>query len=169
MGGLDALKARLSDVPGIETLTLARVGGRDCYGFDGLIAGVDPSSSEDQVVDAIRKASRLRQSNVTSSDATLPPQPIPPMIPLKDGFMSTPAPGGFAASLRAMMDDARAGVAKARADGLAQVKDAVGKLDEAKAATAHVAGQMAKTIQAEADAVMAELGQISNNLTGDGD
>ena len=75
-----------------------------------------------------------------------------------------PAPGSFAAGIRRMMDEARDGVAKARADGLAQVGEAVGKLNEAKVATTHVAGKMAAAIEDEAADVMAELGQISNDL-----
>ncbi len=78
--------------------------------------------------------------------------------------MTAPAPGSFAASLKAMMDEARAGVAQARADGLATVQTAVGKLADAKTATLHVAGTMAKTIEDEASSVLAELGQISNDL-----
>lgn len=81
--------------------------------------------------------------------------------------MSAPAPGSFAASIRAMMDEARAGVAKAREDGIAKVGEAVGKLNEAKVATVNVAGSMAKTIEDEAAAVMSELGQISNSLGGE--
>lgn len=94
----------------------------------------------------------------------LPPAPTitPPAAPA--ALAPKPAPGGFAASLRAMMDEARDGVAKARADGLAMVKDAVGKLEEAKQATAKVAGNMASQIHDEAASVMAELGQISNDL-----
>jgi hypothetical protein len=49
--------------------------------------------------------------------------------------MSTPIPGSFAASMRAMMDEARAGVAQARADGVAKVGEAVSKLNDAKVAT----------------------------------
>lgn len=78
--------------------------------------------------------------------------------------MTTPAPGSFAASLRAMMDDARKGVEQARSDGLARVGEAVGKLNEAKAATAKVACSMAQTIEDEAAAVLSEVGQISSDL-----
>jgi len=78
--------------------------------------------------------------------------------------MTTPAPGSFAASIKAMMDEARAGVAKARSDGIAAVGEAVGKLNDAKTATAHVAGKMVQTIHDEAASVLAELGQVSNDL-----
>lgn len=77
------------------------------------------------------------------------------------------APGSFASKLKAMMDTARAGVEQAREEGLSKVTEAVSKLDEAKAATVHVTGTMAKTIADEADAVMSELGLISNDLTGE--
>lgn len=76
-------------------------------------------------------------------------------------------PVSFAASIKAMMDDAKAGVAKAREDGLAKVGEAVGKLHEAKGAVTQVSHKMAKTIEDEAASVMAELGQISNDLTGE--
>lgn len=77
--------------------------------------------------------------------------------------MTAPA-GSFAAGLKAMLDEARAGLEQSRADGLAQVQGAVGKLNEAKVATAHVSAKMAKTIEDEAANALAELGQISNDL-----
>lgn len=78
--------------------------------------------------------------------------------------MTTPASGSFAASLKAMLDEARAGLVQARAEGTAMVQEAVGKLNEAKAATAKVAGNMAQQIHDEAASAMSELGQISNDL-----
>lgn len=91
--------------------------------------------------------------------------PIPP-VNISEGKprMTTPAPGSFAASIRAMMDEARAGVAQARADGLAKVGDAVGKLTDAKVSIAKVSASMATTIEEEAASVLSELGQISNDL-----
>lgn len=143
------LKLRLADVPGIETLTLQLMGGRSCYGFAGKIAAVDPLASDEEIEDAIRNAARL------PSVAMIPDKP-------KEAPMTKPAAGSFAASLRALMDEARSGVAQARADGLAKVSDAVAKLGQAKEAVTHVTGSMAKTIEDEAAAVLAELGQISN-------
>jgi hypothetical protein len=76
--------------------------------------------------------------------------------------LAKPASGSFAASIRAIMDDARADIEQARADGLSKVREAVGKLTEAKAAIVQVTNSMAKTIEDEAASVTAELGQISN-------
>lgn len=42
---LAALKAALSDVAGIDALTMTQIGGRLVFGFNGLIAAVDPSSN----------------------------------------------------------------------------------------------------------------------------
>lgn len=168
---LAGLKAKLADIAGIEGLTETIIGGRRVYGFDGLLAAVDINSDQAAVEAAIRNGVALRAERVDGVGlaavaggldlAPFPPQP-------KGKPMSTPAPGSFAASIRAMMDEARDGVARARADGLTQVRDAVGKLHEAKDATIHVAGQMAATIEDEAASVMSELGQISNDLGGEG-
>lgn len=100
------------------------------------------------------------------SEALLPAVELAPP-PAAKTARAPVVPGSFAASIRAMMDEARQGIAQARAEGLAKVGAAVGKLNEAKAATAHVTGQMVATIESEAADVMAELGQFSNALGGE--
>lgn len=159
-GGMSVheLKQALREVPGVEGLTLAYApNGYELVTIAGRTVEVSPSTSNEAI-----RAEFL--APVTST-------PIPPMAPINQPqgkpMTTTPAPGSFAAGIRAMMDEARAGVAKARADGLATVGAAVGKLNEAKDATAHVAGSMAASIESEAADVMAELGQISNSLGGE--
>jgi uncharacterized protein YicC (UPF0701 family) len=91
------------------------------------------------------------------------PAPTPlPSVEIAKAETPKPQNAGFAASIRAMMDEARSDLAKAREEGLSKVKNAVGKLTEAKAAVVQVSGSMAKTIEDEAASVMAEIGQISN-------
>lgn len=108
--------------------------------------------------DEIAAALHLEQTTGSVSATPLPPAPTI-TAPKK------PVPSGsFAASLRAMMDEARASLEQARNDGTTQVKNAVEKLTVAKQAVGKVSGQIAKTISDEADDVMAELGQISNDL-----
>lgn len=58
----------------------------------------------------------------------------------------------------------RAGVEQARTDGLTKVTEAVGKLNDAKAATTKVAAGMAKQIEDEAASALSDLGQISNEI-----
>lgn len=170
---LAALKAALSDVPGIDTLSETIVGGRRVFGFAGLVAAVDPRSDMTAIEAAIRNAASMRtQGKIVATQApsitTTTPLPQVLLTPApaqpQGKPMTTPAPGSFAASIKAMMDEARAGVAQARADGLAKVTEAVGKLHDAKAATAKVASNMVQTIEDEAAAAMSELGQISNDL-----
>lgn len=166
--GIHDLKMRMTDVAGIETLTVTEIGGRKVFGFNGLIAAVDPSATDQEIEDAIRNAASLARFGRTPEEKqtasvlpvpSLTPEPARKVIP-----MTAPKPGSFAADLRAMMDTAREGVAQARREGMAKVGEAVGKLNDAKTATAHVAGKMASAIEDEAADVMAELGQISNDL-----
>ena len=105
------------------------------------------------------------EDHLVAAIAEFTPTPLP-VVNLTEAkpVMTTPAPGSFAASIRAMMDEARAGVAQARTDGLAKVGQAVGKLSEAKVSIAKVSASMATTIEEEAASVLSELGQISNDL-----
>jgi hypothetical protein len=161
------LKMRLADVAGIETLTLTQIGGRQVFGFNGLIAAVDPLATDQDIENAIREAADLAKFGRSAADkqtaALLPSISLNPE-PRKVEPMSTPKPGGFAAGLKAMMNEAREGVVQAQREGIAKVGEAVSKLNEAKTATVHVAGKMASAIEGEAADVMAELGQISNDL-----
>lgn len=163
---LAKLKAALGHIPGIDDLTETIIGGRRVYGFNGLIAAVDMSADHGAVEKAIRTASALRTAAPVPDSAPVQIATPLPATPATGKPMSNPAPGSFAASLRAMMDEARAGVQQARTDGLAKVGDAVKKLNDAKVATAHVASTMAKTIEDEAATVLSELGQVSNDLGG---
>lgn len=156
MGTISDLKTRLADVPGIETLTSQTLLGRQVFGFNGLIAGVDMNATDQEIEDAIRATAGLALNR--------PATPLPIVNLTEPRPMTTPAPGSFAASLKALMDDARAGVVQARADGVVKVGAAVKKLGDAKAAVTHVTDTMAAAIEGEASDVMAELGQISNDL-----
>jgi hypothetical protein len=158
------IKNRLRAViPGIDNLTMALEAGSQVYTVNGISATVGAFASDAEIETAIRAALGAPAAPVAT------PLPSVNITEQAKPVMTAPAPaqGSFAASIRAMMDEARAGVAQARADGLAKVSDAVGKLGEAKAATLHVAGTMAQTIEDEAASVMAELGQISNSLGGE--
>lgn len=186
---LDRLKASLSDVPGLNSLSVTEIAGRKVYGFNGVIAAVDPKADEVETERAIRKAAamvppklpepivRMQPSTPTSPaaivtsgliDMQAPPRPSPlPSVSIQPASpkpMTTPAPGSFSASLKAMLDEARAGVEQARADGLTKVTEAVGKLNDVKASTSKVAAGMAKQIEDEAASALSDLGQISNEI-----
>lgn len=156
---INDLKDRLRDIPGIEGLTMTLIAGRQQFCFNGMIAATDPLATDQEIEDAIRSAAQLAAFGRPSQSTPLPTVNLTEPKP-----MTAPSPGSFAASIRAMMDEARAGVAQARTDGLAKVGEAVGKLNDAKVATTKVAGTMAQTIEDEAASVLSELGQISNDL-----
>lgn len=145
---LAALKARLSDVPGIETLTLTQIGGRLVFGFNGLVAAVDPSATEDQVVSAIRTTSALR------------PAPMPPVQPQpKAKPMSVTGASHAGMSLKKMLEDRKQAMAAAHS----KVESSFAKLDQATAALDSVGDKVA----AEADDLMASIGQFTNSLGGE--
>ena len=144
--GLAEVKARLAHIAGIDNLKVEPTPrGDEIYSLGDVKAIVPQGGNRESMTYLAEKLSN----------------------PFEEKTMSAPAPGSFAASIKAMMDEARAGVTKAREDGLAKVGDAVGKLNEAKVATVAVAGSMAKAIEDEAAEVMSELGQISNDLGGE--
>lgn len=166
-GGMSVheLKQALSDVPGVESLTMVQApNGNTLVTIAGQTVEVSPAASNAEIALAFREPA-MSTPNVAVTP--LPPSVAYAPAPTRTAPMTTPAaPGSFAASLKAMMDEARAGIVQARADGAAKVSDAVSKLNEAKTATAHVAGTIAATIEDEAADVMRELGQISNDLGG---
>jgi hypothetical protein len=167
------LKARLGAIPGIEEATSDIEGGQRVFKISGKTIAVGRFAFDNEIERAIRKAFGMSDEIHTTELPAAPlivavPEPVAEAPkPVELAVPPAPAPkpqGSFAASLRVMMDEARAGVAQARADGLAKVTDAISKLTEARTATIRVTGSMAQTIEDEAASVMAELGQISNDL-----
>jgi len=168
---LAALKDKLVGVPGIGALTQTNIGGRMTFGFNGLVVGVDPSKTDDEIATAILEAADAQQASKAPPFAAPPmtiatPMPQPAAAAAapqpKATTMSNPAPGSFAAGIKAILENAQATVARAQADGFAKVNAAAGKLADAAVHTTVVAENMAQNISDQADAVLAELGQISN-------
>lgn len=171
---LAALKDKLVGVPGISGLTQTNVGGRMVFGFDGLVVGIDPSKTDDEIASTLIEAADAKQAGgaVVASDtiaaslATPMPQPAAAQAAPqpKAKTMTTPAPGSFSARLKSMLDTAKSGLDQAQAAGEARVKEAVGKLADAQVATAKVSESMAKQIEDAASSALADLGQISNEI-----
>lgn len=177
---LSVLKAGLSDIPDIDALTETTIGGRRVYGLNGMVTAVDINSSASATAAAIRQTIAMRAAGkivvqvetpapaAAPAASVAPTTPIPPvtLIPAKPKAnpMSTPAPGSFAASLKAMMDEAKSGLALAQTAGRARVQEAVGKFADATVATGKVSESMAKQIEDAASSALADLGQISNEI-----
>lgn len=164
---IGAIKARCSDVPGIETLTLRNIGGRLVAGFDGLLVAADARTTEEHVVDAIRKAAAGRaRGNLAMPNLDYAPRPTSDFLknlaannPPKDQPMSSITGAGHAStSIHAML----AARKKAIQDAHQKVQDSFAKLDKATDALNAVGDK----VSAEADDLLASIGQISNELVG---
>lgn len=151
---IDDLKARLRDVPGIDTLTMQTLAGKQMFCFSGMIAAVDPQATDQEIEDAIRgAAARLETYRTTSAI----PTPLPAVNLTEPNSMTdTPSPTGFVPgeisslfkSLRARKD---AMVADIMANG-------------AEVANILTAGEaMAASLKAEGEALKAEFAQLTNN------
>jgi hypothetical protein len=138
--------------------------------MDGKTVMVSQMATDDEIAAALHRgnAASGSQNQATNNYSTYAGQlaaatPLPP-APTITPVAKPAAQGSFAASLKAIVDEAKAGIEQAKADGLAQVRDAVGDLSKAKEATLRVTGNMASTVKSQAADIMAELGQISNDL-----
>lgn len=158
----EAIKAKLADVPGIEQLAFTLVGDRLVAAFNGITTSTAHNASEDQMIAAIRNAASLRVAQLRNPDEPAPVELSPQPLPVKGPSMTKPAPGGFAAQIRSMMDGARNRLAQAQADGIAKVSDAVNAHERAVGQVVAVTTTMVQTIEDETAAALAELGQISN-------
>ena len=166
---LDAekIKAKLADVPGIEQLAFTEVGDRLVAAFGGITTSTAFNASEDQMIAQIRNAASLRVAQLRNYDEPAPeelsPQPLPsPTAAPEVKPMATPSPFGFAAQLKAMMQQARADLANVKAEGIATVQSAVEEHVQAGLQVKAVTAAMASTIKAETADILSELGQISN-------
>lgn len=195
----DYMKIRLADWPEMATATTVLKGNKQIISIGGREVTVGPWASDLEIEVALRLAFHrpkvttmpetengngateplqteataiatvpVDQSAEASASTPLPPRPTLATVAASPARRPV-APGSFVAGLRAMMDEATAGIAQAQADGHAKVKDAVDKLAGAKEATLRVSGNIAQTIGDQADDIMAELGQISNSLGGEND
>ncbi|WP_342711524.1 hypothetical protein AAFG13_06690 [Bradyrhizobium sp. B124] len=137
------LKSRLPDVPGIETLTLALSAGhqRLTWADGSMSANVGAFASDQDIEDAIRNAHRLPSVALipeTSQGAT----------------MSVTGAGFAGGNLKTQL----AAIRQKMQDGQAKMAASLAKMDQA--ATAH--NQLADTVSAEADALLADIGQFTN-------
>jgi hypothetical protein len=165
----EAIKAKLPDVQGIEQLAFTLVGDRLVAAFNGRTTSVAHNANEDQMILAIRNAAALPAA--PEAPVVLNPQPLPtapPPAAPKVKPMASPAPGGFAADLKAILDNAKLRVAQSQNNARAKVNDAAGRLVDVATQVDRVGDHMAQQINEQADSVLAELGQISNMPPVDG-
>lgn len=156
------LKARLADVPGIETLTAQLLGGRLVFGFNGLIAAVDPLADDQEIEDAIRHAADLAKFGRNPVEKTpLPPVGLMPAQTLGGSPMSSGTGASHASlKLKDLMNLHKERIAALLDDGMAKVQAGFDK--QLQGATA--LGKLGDKVNAEGDDILSTVGQFTNDL-----
>jgi hypothetical protein len=167
---ISELKLRLADVPGIETLTMQLIGGRQVFGFNGLIAAVDPMATDQEIETAIRDAADLakfgrgpaeKQAAATDSAALIPSVQLAPATnPTGAKPMSVTGAGHAGLKLRELMDAHKRRIAQLLDDNLAKVQAGFDKQLQGAAAV----GTLGDKVNAEGDDLLASVGQFTNDL-----
>lgn len=148
------IKARLSDVPGIDAMSVSNIAGRITFGMNGKIAAVYERASDAEIDAAIR-------STFGGHVTPLPPAPAaapPTIIPTKETSVSVTGAGHVGTSLKDMLAQRKAKIAAAH-DKLSANFD---KLDQATAAL----DTLGDKVGSEADDLMSVVGQFTNDLGG---
>lgn len=138
------LKSRMSDIPGIDGLTMQLANGQQVFTIGDVMASTGAFASDDEIETAIRNAVRL------------------PSVPLiaeetKDAPMSSVTGARSAStSLKQMMEEAK----KSVADGMAEVQAGIEKHAKAGAALKN----LGTTLNSDGDDLLASVGQFTNDL-----
>jgi hypothetical protein len=171
MGISDYLKAKLSDLPGIEGATSELIGGEQVIHINGAEAHTGPFASDTEIERAIRSALNMLDPDATEqAEPNVTPMPAVDLIeePKKDEPAPVPLPapapvgkpipssGGYTpGSIKALLQ----GLRDRQGSVMSEVE---GKVKRAHKALDRVA-QVGIDADATADAILAELGQFSNH------
>lgn len=167
---LDRLKAKLADVPGFGSLSVTNIAGRKVYGFNGVMAAVDPKADEAETERAIRKAAAMVPPKLPAPAVPMPPVttfrlgpatplPLVSIQPARTKSMAVTGASHAGMSLKDMMAKHKQKIA----DAQAHVETQFAKLDQAGDAMQ----KLGDSVGAEADDLMATIGQFSNSIGGE--
>lgn len=137
------LRARMSDVSGIEGLTMQLANGRQVFTLGNIVGSVGAFASDQEIEDAIRAAVKLPSVGIVPEQR-------------KEAAMSITGAAHVGSSLKDMIEQRK----RAMSDGHAKLQAAFGKMDQATAALNSVGDKVA----AEADDLLASVGQFTNDL-----
>lgn len=153
---IEDLKIRCRDIAGIDGLTMTLIGGRQAFGFNGLIAAVDPNASSDEIENAIRSTSQLASLGRSPAEKQNAATPLPIVNLTEPKTMTAQSPTGFVpGEISSMFKNLRA-----RKDAMVAEIMTTGADVAATLATGE---QMAAALKAEGDAMKAEFGLLTNN------
>lgn len=135
-----AVKARLSDVPGIDAMSVSNIGGRLVFGLGGKVAAVRDGATDAEIDSAIRI---IFGGN-------------PPPAATKGTSMSVTGAAHAGLSLKQLMAQHKQRIA----DGHAKLAVGFDKLGQAGDALNNLGDQ----VNTEADDLLATVGQFTNDL-----
>lgn len=142
---INDLRSRMSDVPGIDGLTMQLANGRQVFTLGGIVCTTGAFASDQEIEDTIRAAIRLPAVSLADKP--------------KDAPMSITGAAHVGSSLKDMLEQRK----KAMQDGHTKLQSAFAKMDQATAALNSVGDKVA----AEADDLLASVGQFTNDLGGE--
>jgi hypothetical protein len=151
------LKSRMSDVAGIETLTMGLEAGRIVLRWDGYSAAVDASASDAECEAAVRNAIQLPSVSLIPNKPAAIVAPAPSTGVAK---MST-NPASAGASVKQMMEDHTRMMGEIQQ---AQLRILDATLARQRDTVAGAVGKIAQQIDGQTDEFLSALGQFSNDL-----
>lgn len=137
------LRARMSDVPGIEKLTMRLANGQQIFTIGDIVGSVGAFASDQEIENAIRAAIKLPSIGIFPEQR-------------KEAAMSITGAAHVGSSLKDMIEQRK----RAMADGHAKLQGALDKMDQATAALNSIGDK----VSAEADDLLASVGQFTNDL-----
>jgi len=151
------LKFRMSDVAGIETLTMGLEAGRIVLRWDGYAAAVDASASDAECEAAVRNAIKL------PSVSLIPDEPAAIAAPAPSNGASTMSsnPASAGASVKQMMEEHTRMMGEIQQ---AQLRILEGTLARQRETVAGAVGKIAQQIEGQTNEFLSALGQFSNDL-----
>ncbi|WP_050384560.1 hypothetical protein [Bradyrhizobium pachyrhizi] len=146
----------MSDVPGIEALTMRVEAGRILLSWGAYTAAVDASASDHEIETAIRNAIKLPPVSL------IPDKPAPvvsPAAPQEQSAMSASNPASVGQTVKALMDEHVRLMADIHA---AQLEILRSNLADQRQTVAAGVGAFASTIAAQTDEFKSIMGQYTN-------
>ena len=151
------LKSRMSDVAGIETLTMGLEAGRIVLRWNGYSAAVDASASDFECEAAVRNAIKLPPVSLIPDK----PAAVAASAPSTGVFKMSTNPASTGASVKQIMEQHTNMTGEIQA---AQLRILESTLARQRETVAGAVGKIAQQIDGQTDEFLSALGQLSNDL-----
>ncbi|MGJ5074559.1 hypothetical protein [Bradyrhizobium oligotrophicum] len=148
------LKARMADVPGIETLTMGFESGRIVLRWGAYAASVDASASDQAIEAAVRDAIKLPPVTM------IPDKPGLSAVPVQSAPQPASTTGNAAQSVKALMDEHVRMMGEIQAAHVERLRATLSRQRDAMSAV----GAVADKFDAQTDDFLAMMGQYTNAL-----